>query len=168
MRILLSLIAICCVCAAGAQEKWQAFRSIEGGFSVQAPGKMEVSRKFVDTAAGRVLLNMFSVSTERGAYLISYSDHEEAVRGEVDSGDVLEAARDGAVRNAKGNLTEDKKTTIQGNPARSIKFAAPGGVVGRGYIVLAKRKLYQVLVIGAKDFAESQDASRFLNSFKLG
>ena len=82
----------------------------------------------------------------------------------------LASARDELVRSAGAELTADATTTLAGKyPGRAFaaRFRHPRPGVMRVHIYFVGKRLYQVTVKGTEEFANSMDATAFLDSFAL-
>jgi len=90
-------------------------------------------------------------------------DKEELVTKMLDKG------RDGAVTELKGKLKADKAVKVGKFPGRAIDVeAAPELGLYRSRFYLTPTHMVQVAVFGPKEFAEGKDATKFLDSLKIG
>jgi hypothetical protein len=150
--------------------KAKDFASKEGKFSVAFPGKPEESTKEADSAAGKLTFTNYTYSDGDSALLVMYCDYPADVRKQKGAEKVLDDARDGGVKSAKGKLTDEKKRTIgkDKNPGRELLIQLPDGkLYFRSRIYLVGDRLYQVIVVGPEKYATGKDADAFLDSFKL-
>ncbi|MGI8924297.1 MAG: hypothetical protein ACR2HJ_09730 [Fimbriimonadales bacterium] len=168
---LIALAILTTVClgalASPGQPKWNTFRSEDGRFTVTMPGRPDGSRKMVKGDAASVKLHVFMASTESESFVVTYADYErfDGNRANVDR--ILDAARDGAVANARGSLISEKKIMIGGRPGRSILFTTGTGKHIQEKILLVNNRLYQIYVVSNAGGAESADAKRFMKSFRV-
>lgn len=103
------------------------------------------------------------------ALLASWVDYPDDFDSS-DSDAVLEGARDGALDNVAGELTESEFITLDGRPG--ISFAADVEMMGVNGIYLARTfiddtRLYQVVAIGTADTGFEADGTAFLDSFQF-
>ena len=150
------------------QAEWKTFSPDGGGFSVQMPGTPKEFKKNLETQAGPVemLIYELPVPGTEGKLVVSYCDFPEATKpGTEDKR--LDNARDGAIASSKGKLKREKSLLIETYPGRevTIDVEEKGLVVLRLYAV--NKRLYQVMVVGPMDLVTSQDAQKFLTSFRL-
>jgi len=150
--------------AAHADDKPSA--SNDGKFTAKFPG---TPKEQTQEAAG-VTLRMFALEEKAGAYMVAYADmpipgNETAKETEAR----LDGSRDGMVKNMGGKLTEEKKATLGKHPSREIFAdlpALPDGKV-RARVFIVGTRLYQVMVVGTKEFFEAKGAVAFLDSLEL-
>jgi hypothetical protein len=124
----------------------------------------------MDVNAAGVTAKTFSVEDKNGAFVVTFADLP--IPGD-EGAELLEkrldGSRDGMVGNIKAKLTGDKKIKLAGKyPGREVTADLPGkkGVI-RARIYVVGKRLYQVMVIGTSDTANSGDATKFLESFQL-
>jgi len=164
---LLCLAAAFLVAAGDAITKFEAFAPKGGRFTVQMPGQPKEQKSTAKTAIGPIDIHMFVYEADPNtAYMVGYNDYPEGMMKKADPEKVLDGARDGAVKNVNGKLDWEKKITIDGHPGRDFAVTAEGLSV-RDRIYLVNDRLYQVMLVGSKDFITGKDGEKFLNSFKL-
>jgi hypothetical protein len=168
-----SLLAIVVVSAAAAtvqaQAAWQEYANTKWGFTVQVPGTPKEQKQQIPTESGPVDASFYSV--ESGAdsgFMIVVGDLPNADKEPAQ--DVLARVRDGAVSSANGKLVSDKAITVGAWPGREYVAEATDGtnkfhVVAR--IVLAKKRLYQVMSLAPKGKQKDADNRKYLDSFKV-
>lgn len=154
---------------AHAQPAWKEFTPKDGSFTVLFPGSPTELKKTVKTPTGvvDVLLFEMSVSPGDGKFIVGWSEFPD---GSIKAGTEdkrLDNARDGAVASCKGTLKREKSLLLGGHPGRELHIEIEGKamVVMRMYAV--KNRLYQLVAVGSADWVTSQDAAKFLTSFKL-
>jgi len=122
----------------------------------------------VTTATGPLDVFLFIAEGKNdSAFVLSYSDlpAAEVKAGEEDQR--LDNAREGAVDKARGKLRSEKKIELDKFPGRELVIETEKDVVIRMRIYAVKQRLYQAMALGPGGFAQSKDASLFLDSFKL-
>ncbi|GIV97331.1 MAG: hypothetical protein KatS3mg057_1988 [Herpetosiphonaceae bacterium] len=136
------------------------------------PGSPEKQSQSVSTAVGPIDLHMFTLDLGTSAYMVSFSDYPAEVITAAGPDAVLDGAAGGAISNVNGTVLNEREISISGYPGREIEVQIPktaendeGTAKARIYLVDAR--LYQVLVLGTKGKLSTEDADRFLNSFKL-
>jgi hypothetical protein len=163
----LCLAAALLLAADDANTKPGDFAPKGGRFTVQMPGQPKEQTNKVNTAIGPIDVHLFvSAPDPNTAYIVGYSDYPEEMIKKSDSQKILDGARDGAVKNVNGKLDSEKKITIDGHPGRDFSIATEH-FEGRDRIYLVNNRLYQVMMVGSRDFVTSKDAEKFLDSFKL-
>jgi hypothetical protein len=119
---------------------------------------------------GDTMISMFLLAAEDGktAYMLAFNDlpakpaDEEAVKKALRAG--FEKAKD----SMKGANENTQEITLKGNhPGLAFKFDVPELGQYRARIYLVNQRLYQVVVMGPKEWTEGEDVKRFLDSFQL-
>ena len=81
----------------------------------------------------------------------------------------LLVAQEKVQKSMQGKLVRSKEIALEKQyPGREYEFEIPtaaGQYRSRSYLV--KGRLYQVIVVGKREFVASKDADRFMDSFKL-
>src|SRR5580704_7387501 len=152
-----------------AQAEWKTFSPGVGTFSVQMPGTPTEFKKSVETPGGpvEVLIYELAVPATEGKFVVSYFDIPEASAKPGTEDKRLDNARDGAVASSKGKLKREKSLLLDTYPGREVTIE----IEGKGLVVLrlyaVKNRLYQIMAVGPTDLVTSQDAQKFLTSFRL-
>jgi hypothetical protein len=78
-------------------------------------------------------------------------------------------ARDGLKKAFAGEILEDRTSELdQVHPGREIRLSIPAAKgIARCRIFLVGSRLYQVMVVGVPEFADSERSSSVLASFAL-
>jgi hypothetical protein len=135
-----------------------------GGFSVQMPRTPEEQSKVLDTPAGPLKLNMYLCKAGNWVYMVGYTEHEK-LGGDAE--EILDGARNGAVKIGNSKLISEDSISLDGNPGRDLRMEAPNGLRMRVKIILAGNRLYQVGVVTPKNDSYSPRIEKFLTSFRL-
>lgn len=168
MVLLLGSFALLGGCGGAGGGQWQQFGASEGGFTVSMPGQPVKRQEALTTAVGPLQSWSYSVAPAQGvAYGVDYADYPSAVVQRYPPDAVLNSARDALVAKVNGRLRDERAISLGGYPGRELQLdVATGGFV-RARLYLVGQRQYQVVAVIPNDKAGSQDASRFLNSFKL-
>jgi hypothetical protein len=128
--------------------------------------------KKVEQEAAGVAFTMYSTADRNGAFMVGVAD---LPAGDNEPAEQTKARLDGAEAGASGNvggkLKDSKDVTLgkQKYPGReftaTITKPAEGEVRARVYLV--GKRMYQVMVVGTKEYANSPAATAFLDSFRL-
>lgn len=164
--LLLTVVALACNLAAPA---FKEFKSDAGKFSVEAPGEMKEASQDIPSAAGTIKLTTYTATAGNKAFIVSYNDYPAAVTSAAPQ-TLLDGAQSGAIAQVNGTLVNDKNINLSGNPGKEYvaNVKTPqGDAVAKARIYLVKTRLYQTLAIVPKNEADSPDAIKFLDSFKL-
>lgn len=167
-HLALALLGLLTLAGGCGPRELKPFPSAEGRFSVRLPGGHP--REHTQKAAG-LALHTFTVEERHGTYMVAYSDlgvpaeePGEAVQAR------LASARDGAVLNVGGAMksTSPLAPLLGKHPGCELTADLPNqkGVV-RARIYLAGARLYQLQVLGSKEFVTSDEAASFFASFTV-
>jgi hypothetical protein len=171
LRLLASLAAVLILGGQDNPKPLKEFKSREGSFSVLLPEtpKKEVS-PIDDPKGDQGPQYQFSVDRGNGAYLVSYQANHGLRNVDDEAADrALKRAQERVRTSSNAKLVSEKKIKLQDKyPGREyvLEIAANSGIL-RSRMYLVKGMLYQVIAVGAADFAKSEEADRVLNSFKL-
>src|SRR5262245_47356704 len=169
--ISLAVMGLLLSTAVRADDKWETFSSKDGKYSVSLPGKPTESDKKVESAAGELTIHMALPSPNNDlAYLVTYNDYPDAAIGGADKEAMLDGVRDGNLKSFGGKVASEKKINIGKDkfPGREILLEKAGETtVYRARMYLVNNRLYQVVLVGAKDIATNKDTDKYLESFKL-
>lgn len=156
--------------AAGGQElEFKQYASGDGRYKAQFPGTVKTATTDVPAGKDTLKLTLDSVVLKGDiTFMVSYVDASEEV-AKKPAGPRLEKVRD-AVKGEKGTVLEDKELTLmlgdEKLPARDVLLETPNGFI-RNRIVIAGRRLYQVMVQGSKEVVTSPSADKFIGSFEI-
>jgi hypothetical protein len=175
MRYLRPWIAVvgallCASAVAGAEElPWKAFESKEGRFVVEFPGVPRQRNNARPTAKfGTLEQHMFLLEVPNtGVFTVSYMDYPRGAMDRYKPDQLLDDARDTALKISKGKLVSETKVTMGGFPGRAIVFEGANNLVFSAHYYVAKERVYSALAYVPKATADSPSVKRFLDSFKL-
>jgi hypothetical protein len=147
------------------------YKTDEGNFSIMLPGAPKAQRVPIadpnDKDAKQV---QYVYGGDDGAYLVSYQDNPKLVEADEGSAEeALKSAQDGLAKTFGKLLSEKAIKLADRYPGREIEFEVKGekGGIYRARLYLVDGRLYQVVVVGTKEFATSKSAAAMLDSFTL-
>jgi hypothetical protein len=149
-------------------EKWHAFKSAAGKYSVHMPSEPKEKKQ----TSGPLSITLQIAEGKHDSYfVVSHCDIPAAELKKGNAEKRLDQACLGAVETAGGELRGDKKKiTLDGkHPGREIVIEKKGEVIARMRIYLVDNRLYQVMVLGSGPTfaAKEKDVGLFLDSFRL-
>jgi hypothetical protein len=152
--------------ASAADPAWETFTSKEGKYSIALPGK--VKEKTVDngvTTVRSILLEGKDLLYTLAAGDIPNVEESSKEAGFADAW--LTRQRDRAVQ--KGKLLKEEKVTLDEKyPGRDLTIEPTDkDNLIRIRMVMSGKRFYQITVTGPKKAVESEDADKFLKSFKI-
>jgi hypothetical protein len=163
--LVFTLLSAGLVCGSGPPA--EEFSSKEGKFKVAFPGKPKEQKQ----AAAGTTMQMYVVENPNGAYIVGYGDMPIPEKEPAEKiKDRLDGAVLGMAGATGGKVLEQKDIRIARTlPGRQFQIAITKPMEGliRGKIYLSGKRLYQVFVVGTKDFAKSAGATKFLDSFMI-
>src|SRR5947199_270983 len=152
------------------QAEWKPFAPKDGGFTTLFPGTPTEHKKTITTPGGplEVLYYELDWPGDDGKFLVGYS---EVAASSIKAGTEdkrLDNARDGALASTKGKLKREKSLLLDNTyPGRELLIEIEGKATVLLRMYAVKNRLYQVAVAGSGERVTSQDAAKFLTSFKL-
>ena len=148
---------------------WGRYTSIEGGFSVLLPAEPKPQKIILDSDFGQTYLYMYMLDNKDGfVYSASYVDYPLGVFQEKSVAQILDDARDGAVRNVRGKLLSESSISIKKHPGREIMVeSATGKAIVKAKIFLINHRLYNLNATASKEMSSSNNFRRFLDSFEI-
>ncbi len=148
-------------------KEFEEYYSADGRFSILFPGEPEESLQSVTTVAGQINLVMVSAGSKKSGFVVGYADYPRNVVENSDPEKVLDGARDGAVRNVRGQLTDETTLDFHGHPAREIRVEVAKKTSIRSRLILIENRLYQVMVISQSARILNGKGSEFFDSFTV-
>lgn len=148
------------------------------GFSIDMPGEAPMAAQKINTPNGAIEIKFYQFVSKTEpvtVYQVTYNEFPaEGPIKDMPAGKRLDLAQQGLLANSKGKL-EGKEMTLKpmGNlmgadAAREILVELPeGSGFARIVLVSAKNRLYQVMISGSKDQVTSENADKYIKSFKL-
>lgn len=145
---------------------WSEYRPAGVGYRIEMPAAWSVSSESVPTDLGPIAMNMATVDQGARAYMAIHSIFPQSHIDRTPAETLLNNARDGAVRNVKGKLLNERRIMLQGNPGRHILVDTPDNRVSQRF-VLVGNKLIQAIYVGAAGDEFQPNVVRFFNSFTI-
>jgi len=152
---------------------WKRFTSDEGRFSIQFPGKPEITNAVLDISTNYSITQpcFFVWADRQTEYVVNYTDYPEALQknlerlGPQQQFDLSQAA----VAKRFGNILNQSDTTLGDNPGREFEFVAGGkaNFSGQVRLFLVHQRLYQIMVIFLTQNPHPKDFKIFFDSFAL-
>ena len=150
-----------------SMSSWKKFSSPEGKFSVWFPGAPEYTNVIVSTHLGDIQQSCFFVWVDKqNEYAVNYCDYPERLNLTPNQQFDLSQA---AVSKKFGKIVFQKDLKLGDDPGREFEFAVggKGNFSGRVRIILAEKRLYQMMVIFLTVNPHPMDRATFFNSFKI-
>lgn len=143
---------------------WKAYTPPNGKFHVSLPGKPTAQ-----PAANGGNTHLWVLDHDGLRYVLGYTDIPSAAASKPS--ELLAGAKQGAVGTDKKLLAE-RAITVSGAPGKELKIEIPGqdgsaaGVMIAQFVV-AKKRLFNVLITIPTGREARRETAAFLNSFKL-
>jgi len=133
------------------------------------PGTPDKNDSSVPSAAGPLALRMYTLSKGYEGFITGYTEYPDMVFTSAEPEALLDGAQKGAISNVQGEVTSQRKITIDGNPGREIVGTSPSKNIGfTARVFLARPRMYMLVYTQYdKSKSISEDGKKFLDSFKL-
>lgn len=166
MRMRLLLVTPLLLLGGCGGASWQEFTSAEGKFRVLMYGKPEEKSLEVDNKPAR----SFEVTPRKGvSYMVVYFDPTLDPK-ERNNPDYIERTLSKlslkTEENSKGKIQSAKRVQLQKHPGQEVLIEAPDNVTIRVRYYLVNDRCYELVAAGPKDAVTSEEADKFLNSFR--
>lgn len=141
----------------------------EDGFSLSMPGKPSKSDDTVASAAGPLALRMYTLSEGYEGFITGYTEYPDMVFTASEPEELMDGAQRGAITNVQGEVTSQRRITVNGHPGREIIGTSPSKNIGfTARVILARPRMY-MLVYTQYDKTKpmSADGKRFIDSFQI-
>jgi len=146
-------------------KEWVKIANDEAKYQTLFPAKPEEtsakgSQKFVlERENGKVALLLMVNDIGKGVDI----DNPEIVKA------TLGKVGESIVQRLKGSkLLTEKETKFGKYPAKEIDVESPQFGIYRTRVIFTGSRLYQVTILGPKEYQEGAEAKKFMESFKLG
>lgn len=146
---------------------FKEFRSDEGQFTVLMPGKPEVRNEAMDMPFGTVNTITYMAGSRKIGCAVAYTDYPALLIKSTDPQELLEGAKNGAVKNAGGRLISETSIDFHGLPARNVRIEVPGKAFTAARYILKSPRFYELVFFATTDKGHEQDISKFFDSFKI-
>jgi hypothetical protein len=170
LRPLLSGLAVVLLLGAEDKPTLKEFTSRAGGFSVRVPGDMKETVKNVNAPGGKTEVQRTYLYAPSPAAVYLILDRDMSALAKANDATIqtaLENGRKAAEKSLNGKLLSEKKVTLGKYPGLEFQIESAKLGIYRSRVYIADGRMYQVTVMGPKDFANSKTADEFLQSFKL-
>lgn len=164
MKKQLSLIALgLAVCASAATDRYQ---SNDDGFSVMFPGEVIRKEDKVKFEGGEAPSRTYRCSQGQSVFQISVTPLPRETLRNRPVQDILDMARDGAVKTLPGAKAENEtKLLVNGAPARRFIIQPSNAPVAVHLMIVANGRLYHVL--SSLPTRLQGEGEEFVKSFSL-
>lgn len=168
---LLLLLAVLSSVAPANAQKWVEYKPQGAGYRVEFPQAPNVVSEDVKTNSGVRRIGAASVEVRRDGVSLTFMTPLPERPSAFTGGDpqaVLDRVRDDTVSWVNGRLREDKRITIDGQPARRSVIDMPQD---RQVCVLLQvmrgDQLYKAIAVVSAGQEDGADTQRFINSLAL-
>jgi hypothetical protein len=165
------ILSLAFILLAGCQKfSWKDFSSAEGKFSVLMPGTPQNHSQSLNSPFGPVTTYAFVYSNNDSAFAVSYTDYPQDPTRGINTQKVLDGARNSLLAKPGGTLIGESSISLGSYPGREVQMVTAEGDgkhALRTRVYLVNSRLYQVMVVLPNEEASSENAVKFLDSFKL-
>jgi hypothetical protein len=161
----LLLISGCNKAPGPALAGWKPF-SPDGKFTVLMPGTPVEQPPVTNSEFEAKKFSIRTAMSHVSGLAIAYADQPNRPV-QTDPSKVLDALREQAKTDLRGQLLSEKAITLQGYPGRELRLAIPDGYEALQRIYLVDKRLYSLIVIAGSKGLDSPEAKKFLDSFQV-
>lgn len=147
------------------REGWVVFSPEGGGFSVMLPGEPTQGSLRRDAAAGPATSLLYEVTSGGLKYVVSYTDYPFSAEG-AERDKLLDMGAEAGITGAGGKVASNKPISLGDHPGREVKGETKGFLY-QSRVYLVKQRLYLLIVWQPPGGGGSEEADKFLDSFKL-
>lgn len=150
-----------------SSSSWQTIS--EDGFTITMPGTPSKNDDTVPSAAGPLMLRMYTLSKGYEGYITGYTVYPDMVFNASEPEEMMDNAQNAAINNIQGEVTSQHKITVKGNPGREIVGTSPSKNIGfTARVILARPRMYMLIYTQYdKSKQMSDDGKKFLDSFQI-
>lgn len=152
----------------GTDQPWGEFQSPEGRFTILAAGRPEKKTEALSTEKGFIELHSFPFEDDGFSYVVSYADYPAERVAKLGAASIFTQVQTNMAGKAKGRVEEVKELTVQNQPARSLSIQPQDQRYRmRCRLILAKHRLYQLVVVYPSHAPDKTNVDVFLKSFRM-
>ena len=131
------------------------------------PGKPEIKNETMDMPFGTVNTITYMAGSRKIGCIVSYADYPALLIKTTNHQELLEGAKNGAIKNSNGRLISETSINFHGLPARDVLIEIPGKAFTSTRYILKSPRFYEIVFFAPTDKGHEQDISKFLDSFKI-
>ena len=141
----------------------------EDGFSISMPEKPAKDDTTVPSATGPLTLRMYTLNKDYESYTTGFTEYPDIVFTSAETEDLINMAQEGALSDFDGEVSGQRKITVNGHPGREITGTSPSQNIGfTARVVIARPRMYMLIYTQYdKSKAMSADGKRFFDSFQI-
>ncbi len=151
---------------------WHTTRDSQMGFSIQFPSQPTFYKQVVPSKVGEMLNHKYMVRGITMNYVVDVVSFPDHLKSRIDAmaSLILEHGVEEWVKNAAGEVLEQRSVDMMGHPATSVMIAIDGGTA-EGFFVLANGRLFHIAAVqlGKSKIEEKrrQSIDRFFSSLTI-
>ena len=170
LRLLPILLIVVGSLAPASAQDWVEFKPQGAGYRVEFPQAPKVEIQDVQTTAGTRHMGMATFESQLDGVLLSFMTTFPERPNVYTGGDpqmLLDRLRSNAVSAVNGRLREEKRITVDGQPARRSVIDMPKDQVAIVLHVMRGDQLYQAIAVVSAGQETGADTQHFIDSFAL-
>jgi len=141
------------------------FSPKDGGFSIMMPDKPSQRDLSHNTDNGKASSPLYELTKDAFKYVITYLDYPFSAEGK-ERDKLLDTGAEAGITNVGGKVVSNTPISIDSYPGREVKGEMQG-ILYRSRVYLVRQRLYLLIVWMPTTKASSENATKFLESFKL-
>jgi hypothetical protein len=160
------------VTAACGDPSWREVAAPDGGFRVLMRGDPRVEQRNLDTPAGPITGNWYSLAEKDSVFGVGYADYPVQIVQATPPAKMFALVREGWLKRIDGRLEGDATDIKLDGKWFGMEFTARGRLEGRdawmrGRFYLVDNRLYQLVVFGNRKSIPTPDIKKFMGSFRV-
>jgi hypothetical protein len=152
------------------QSSVEEYTSKGGNFVVRFPGKPKETTQTTKSPLGEVkVFTSTYVTGDGNVYMVSYSDLPPGATKPENLGTLFEGVREGA-KGKDGEILVGDRFEFGPDklPGYELELKREKSNQRLKFkVIVRENRLYQLAVVGSRDFAQGKEAAEFLDSFKF-
>lgn len=170
VSLILVAFVLSATCVVTQAASWTKFSPSGGNFSIMFPGtpRDTNAKKNVNERVFNQHLYMHSTKGGKAAYMLQYFDVEENHRKTKSNRAWLDGLQERVSVKANRILLSKKTLRVSGYLARRMVLKdANSGIFFHAQLVLAKNRMYTILVVTDSKDGNAAQVRKFIRSFKI-
>lgn len=145
----------------GPLKGWKQFKAPDGSFTIAFPQRPRSHKQRIASGVGNIDNYAYAHEGADLTYLASYFDFP------ADGVLTLDTAAAAFALGSKGKLSSKKPIRLGDNPGLEIVVQLPDENIQRARLYEVGQRRFQIVISGPKELVNSEQATHFLDSFKL-
>ena len=167
LHIVIALVCLCVFSGFRSEQDWMKYKSAEGKYSINFPGKPEESQENSKTNDSIPFLIHYATysASDNEIYMVGWINMSNFYPNEKSMKQILEDSRDGAVNAMQATNVVTTATKNTGNAYIEFTFEIKE-LKGKDRIYVINKFQYSVISIYSSSMGNNPKVDKFISSFK--